>query len=430
MFMELKMLDFGLKKMLKSLKYSPDDFKKILQSIYYPDDIYAYKAKASSEDGVLWDVSYSGKKCFQFLGVGKLKINYSRSDYGVIVNGYTVYEVFIDDYGYFCSWGADILHIRENACIGQNGMIEYSYDQGNPTMITYEDGKKKIIIKCVGVNNFFSYFMKSFLEIYNSDDVTVIDVARCLPLDSGVYYEDNCSADISIINKLNGKSDNLKISDYKKNLLINDEREIKISRISDSMGCCQMTKFACKCDDYELIVRLEKGSDVDIDENNALENSFDFNNPIVYDILEYLNNLKLPADIEEVYIRFLSFSNELKEFPFLMISVFNKDLGFTIEMHNGECILLRSETDEYVSEWYKDGNFKYEKREELEKGFIVTIDSDLKACYNGPVEFDSIDSRVIDPNEMLSYKAVVEAKTELYKMKEWSERPFTRMRIK
>ena len=289
--------------------------------------------------------------------------------------------------------------------------------------ITYEDDNRKIIISCYFEIDIFEDFKKSFLNIYDSDDISIIDIIKCLPLDYITVLPDSSLYNkIEVTNKVTRKRNIYTIDNYKRKFLVNKNKYITLDGM---LGCdgdfCGM-KFTCGHDDYEVSVSVGKYQDI----NKGMEICLNFNIPIVYDILDYLFNLVLPVSIEEVYNKFLIFAKDIGDFPFVTVSIFNKGMEFTVQMCNGECIMMKNSTEKIGIEWEKAGSFKYEKKD---TGSTVVIDKDLNAFYSGPVKY-GLNSKVIDPNEILSYKAVLEAEEKLDEMVEISKEPFSRLRTK
>ena len=419
-------LDSGLKKMLKSLGYSTVEFRRIIREIGIYDDIYDLKAKRSSEVGVLWNISKKDNKDFiQILDDGNLKIN-SKGYRNEMISGRidtltveseTVYDLDIYIYISYVNKRFENIIVRGN----RFGELRLNLEV-NPNFfftLNFENDNKKIVFDCGRININLSCFMNSFLKLFNYSNISIIDIIKSLLFNTFSLCD---VVKFNIFDKVTNSDENYLIIDDGKKFIMADGRIITMEK---AYTCDDYRIFSCKNGDFEVRVLLNKiGGKIN---DNALTKCVEFKMDVVYDILEYFNSLEFPVFVEDVYNKFLVFSKKFEDLSFMTISIFNKNTGLIVEIHNGECMALCRVTDRYVSEWHKDGSFEYKKKD---NGAIVLIDKDANTVYNGPVNYTSIDSKVINPNEFISYRTVMEAQDGLDEIRNLSNDMRARLHVR
>ena len=344
----------------------------------------------------------------------------------VSVAGFIVYDV-INNLNAHYSYFTPEKRIEKWYVIGDEfGKLEVCFSKKSdvPITINFENHSKYIIIDGWNVDVSPEIFIKLFLMISDFDNISIIDAIRCLLYFSSISYDDvRDVAKINIIDKFTGNKEECLIKDFGRKLLMNDGREITIS-VSPYNGS---RKFSCKFGDNEVSVLLKKG--IEIGNDVELSDGGDYNIPFVYNIINYFNSLEFPVNVEDVYNKFLSFSFSkiYLNLSVMAISIFNKNIGFIIEMNNGKCIMTHCVTEKNVSEWGKDGNFKYKNKD---TGAMVVIDKDSNTFYNGPVNCGLVDSKVFDLNELDFYRTILEAQDGLDEIRNLSNDVLARLKVR
>ena len=433
--MKLAIIDSSVRKMLGELDISKESFEQILRKAEIFDSIYDLKVEFSAE-GLIWSFSTKDKKdFFQIIGVHKKYIKLKRNKKrNVVVSGRTLivekHTFFEISHRYnYSSLGLkitpdDLFSVHRNksviVCNSEFGKLHIDVDSNDfSECIIFENNNKRIFIDGDFTIPYFSGFVDDFLNIFNDnyEDITIVDVIRCLFCNSSSFNFEK-GVNINIFNKITGYNENYIITNNGvQNLRTDDNRIITVRRAFND----DFINFSCKLNDDIVKVSFKSKSEICED----IKPSYvDFNVPLFNNMFNYLNELQFPVSFEEVYNKFLTFSREFNNMPYMMISIFNKNLGFSVEIYNGEVSKIFIETDRYVSEWHKDGIFKYAEREDGKNLFMVTIDNDMKVFYSGPVNEELLDSKVIDLNDILSYRAVSAARKEYCAIKKRLKEPF------
>jgi hypothetical protein len=189
-----------------------------------------------------------------------------------------------------------------------------------------------------------------------------------------------------------------------------DKFDLYFDYTSDS----RVMEFRFHCKDFGIIVKgqMPLGKEGKI-------SGYNYSLSCYGELYNYLSHLKWPVSLEELCGNLSKFLSIISDGSYDMdITIFNKygDISNNIMISDNECMYLYFNTENEEITWGKDSDFIYIVKR-TDGNVSVSVSSDSRVSYNGPINIDLFFSKVINPVELLTIEPIITAQEKLEETK-------------